>query len=273
MVFRSTLFSAGQVLLTLLFSPIALAALVLPYRIRYRVVMQWPFLNIWWLGVTCGLRHRVEGIENIPKRATIVLCKHQSAWETLVLPRYFSPQTWVLKRELLRIPFFGWGLATLRPIAIDRAAGRSALDQVLEQGRRRLAEGIWVVVFPEGTRVAPGAQRRYRLGGAVLAERTGNVVVPVAHNAGDYWPRRGFLKRPGTIRLVIGEPIVSGGRSAAEINARAAEWIESTVHALREDAHRSSGRSIDGADMPAARSGDEISRKGKGNAETGADRP
>ena len=240
MMFRSALFALGQVLSTLLFSPLALAAFVLPYRIRYRVVMQWTFLNIWWLEVTCGLRYRVEGLENIPERATIVLCKHQSTWETLILPRYFSPQTWVLKRELLRLPFFGWGLATLRPIAIDRAAGRTALDQVVEQGRRRLAEGIWVVVFPEGTRVAPGVQRRYRLGGAVLAEKTGQPVVPVAHNAGDYWPRRGFLKRPGTIRLVIGEPIESAGRSAVEINARAAEWIESTVIALREDARRSS---------------------------------
>ncbi len=235
---RSTLFSAGQILLTLLFSPIAVATFALPYRTRYRVVMQWTTLNIWWLAVTCGLRHRVEGLENIPSRATVVLCKHQSTWETLVLPRYFSPQTWVLKRELLRIPFFGWGLATLRPIAIDRGAGRNALEQVVEQGMRRLAEGIWVVVFPEGTRVAPGARRRYRLGGAVLAEKSGRAVVPVAHDAGDYWPRRGFLKRPGTIRLVIGAPIESKGRSAAEINARAAEWIESTVHELREGAGR-----------------------------------
>ena len=239
MALRSTLFAAGQVLLTLLYTPIALAALALPYRLRYRVVMQWTSLNLWWLETTCGLRHRAEGMENIPERPAVVLCKHQSAWETLALPRYFSPQTWVLKRELLRIPFFGWGLATLRPIAIDRDAGRSALEQVFAQGRRRLAEGIWVVVFPEGTRVAPGERRRYRLGGAALARKTGHPVVPVAHNAGDYWPRRGFMKRPGTIRLVIGEPIPSEGRSAMEINARAAEWIESTVHALREDArHR-----------------------------------
>ena len=245
LVFRSALFTAGQVLLTLLFSPVAVAALVLPYRSRYRIVMQWTSLNIWWLGVTCGLRHRVEGLENIPKQATIVLCKHQSTWETLVLPRYFSPQTWVLKRELLRIPFFGWGLATLRPIAIDRAAGRDALEQVLEQGRRRLAEGIWVVVFPEGTRVAPGKRRRYRLGGAVLAEKTGRAVVPVAHNAGDYWPRRGFLKRPGTIRLVIGKPIQSEGLGATEINARAGRWIESTVRELREGARHSPDRSAE----------------------------
>ena len=271
MMFRSALFALGQVLSTLLFSPLALAAFVLPYRIRYRVVMQWTFLNIWWLEVTCGLRYRVEGLENIPERATIVLCKHQSTWETLVLPRYFSPQTWVLKRELLRLPFFGWGLATLRPIAIDRAAGRTALDQVVEQGRRRLAEGIWVVVFPEGTRVAPGAQRRYRLGGAVLAEKTGQPVVPVAHNAGDYWPRRGFLKRPGTIRLVIGEPIESAGRSAVEINARAAEWIESTVRALREDARRSPKRFMAGADTRNDHSGDAVSRRH--HDDVGADNP
>ena len=238
MVVRSTLFSVGQALFTLLYAPLALAALVLPYHIRYRIVMQWTWLNIWWLGVTCGLRHRVEGLHNIPEQPTIVLCKHQSTWETLVLPRYFSPQTWVVKRELLRIPFFGWGLATLRPIAIDRAAGRSALEQVLEQGKRRLAQGIWVVVFPEGTRVAPGEQRRYRLGGAVLAEKTGRAVVPVAHNSGDYWPRRGFLKRPGTIRIVIGEPIESEGLGAVEINVLAAKWIESTVRELRNNASR-----------------------------------
>ena len=236
MVLRSTFFALGQILLTLLFTPLALAVLTLPYRTRYRVIMQWAFLNIWWLGVACGLRHRVEGLENIPERPTIVLCKHQSAWEALVLPRYFSPQTWVLKRELLLIPFFGWGLASLRPIAINRASGRSALEQVLEQGRRRLSEGIWVVVFPEGTRVAPGKQGRYRPGGAVLAEATGHAVVPVAHNAGDYWPRRGFLKRPGTIHLVIGKPMESAGRSAKGINACAAEWIESTVHELRQGA-------------------------------------
>ena len=241
-VARSTLFAAGQVLFTLIYAPIAIAALALPYRTRYRVVVQWTFLNIWWLEVTCGLRHRVEGLENIPARPTVVLCKHQSAWETLVLPRYFSPQTWVLKRELLRIPFFGWGLATLRPIAIDRAAGRSALEQVVEQGGRRLAERIWVVVFPEGTRVAPGERRRYRLGGAVLAAKTGRAVVPVAHNSGDYWPRRSFLKRPGTIRLVIGEPIESEGLSPTEINTRAAEWIESTVRRIREGANGPAGR-------------------------------
>ena len=126
---RSSLFALGQILITLLFVPIVPAAVILPYRSRYRVVVQWALLNIWWLGVSCGLRHRVKGLENIPERAAIVLCKHQSAWEALVLPRYFSPLTWVLKRELLLIPFFGWGLASLRPIAIDRSARQSGLSR------------------------------------------------------------------------------------------------------------------------------------------------
>ena len=171
---RSTLFLIGQILFTLFFTPLALVVFTLPYRTRYRVIMKWAFFNIWWLQAACGLRHLVEGIENIPERATIVLCKHQSAWEALVLPRYFSPLTWVLKRELLLIPFLGWGLASLRPIAINRASGRSALEQVLEQGSRRLSEGIWVVVFPEGTRVAPGkaGPLSARRGGAGRGDRT-----------------------------------------------------------------------------------------------------
>ena len=237
MVLRSILYALGQVLFTLGFTPLGLAALILPYRTRYRIMIQWADLNIWWLGVTCGLRHRVEGLENITERPGIVLCKHESAWDVLVLPGYFSPQTWVLKRELLWIPFFGWGLATLRPIAINRADGQRALKHVLEQGAKRLAEGLWVVVFPEGALVVPGKRRRYRPGGAALAEATGRTVVPVAHNAGDYWPRGSFLKRPGTIQLVIGEPIETAGRSAAEINVRAAEWIESTVAKLRYGAN------------------------------------
>ncbi len=241
MFFRSTLFALGQILITLLFVPIVPAAVILPYRTRYRVVIQWALLNIRWLEVSCGLRHRVKGLENIPEGPAIVLCKHQSAWEALVLPRYFSPVTWVLKRELLLIPFFGWALASLRPIGINRSSRQSALGRVLEEGRRRLAEGVWVVVFPEGTRVSVGQQLQYRPGGAVLAEATGHSAVPVAHNAGDYWPRRGFLKRPGTIDLVIGKPIESKGRSAAEINALAAEWIESTVCELRRGARHGGG--------------------------------
>jgi 1-acyl-sn-glycerol-3-phosphate acyltransferase len=139
----------------------------------------------------------------------------------------------VIKRELLWIPFFGWGLATLRPIAIDRRSNRAALAQILSQGRARLKDGCWVVIFPEGTRVAPGERRRYRQGGALLAAKTGQPVLPVAHNAGDFWPRNGFIKRPGTIQLAIGPVIESSGRSAADINRLAETWIEATVGKMR----------------------------------------
>lgn len=233
LVLRSLLFTAGQGLLAVPFSIAAVLALVLPYRLRYALVSQWTHFNLWWLDKTCRLDHVIVGEENIPAQPAIIFCKHESAWETLALQRYFSPQVWVIKRELLWIPFFGWGLATLRPIAIDRKSSRAALEQILSQGRERLRDGCWVVIFPEGTRVAPGERRRYRQGGAVLAEKTGCPVLPVAHDAGDFWPRRSLIKRPGTIRLVIGPAIESSGRSAAEITRLAEEWIETTVQDIR----------------------------------------
>ena len=232
LVVRSALFFCGQVFITIVIAPFVMLAFALPYRIRYRIVYQWTIFNTWWLGVTCGLTHEVEGRENIPAKPCIVLCKHQSAWETINLQHYFSPQVWVLKRELLRLPIFGWALAMLRPIAIDRGAGRDAMSQVLEQGARRLESGCWVVIFPEGTRVPVGTKRRYKPGGATLAEKTGVPVVPVAHNAGLFWPRNSFIKYPGKVRLVIGPIIETHGKSAAEINRAAEEWIEATVGRL-----------------------------------------
>ncbi|MCA8967724.1 MAG: 1-acyl-sn-glycerol-3-phosphate acyltransferase, partial [Planctomycetes bacterium] len=178
---------------------------------------------------TCGLTFEVLGLENVPAEPAVVLCKHQSAWETLGLQLVFSPQVWVLKRELLWIPFFGWGLAMMRPIAIDRSAGRRAVEQVVEQGRERLESGNFVVVFPEGTRVPPGYKRRYKQGGATLAQRSGRAVVPVAVNSGEYWPRNSFLKHPGRITMVVGPPIDTTGLGSAQINARAEAWIEDTV--------------------------------------------
>jgi 1-acyl-sn-glycerol-3-phosphate acyltransferase len=230
---RSLLYAAGQGLLSVAFSIAAIFALVLPYRLRYALVSRWGHCNLWWLEKTCRLNHRVVGEENIPQQPSIVFCKHESVWETLALQRYFAPHVWVIKRELLWIPFFGWGLATLRPIAIDRGSSRAALGQLLSQGRARLSDGFWVVICPEGTRVAPGERRRYRQGGALLAEKTGCPVLPVAHNAGDFWPRSGFIKRPGTIQLVIGPIIDSAGRSAADINRLAETWMEAAVDEIR----------------------------------------
>ena len=229
---RSALFFAGQVVVTIVIAPFVMLAIALPYRARYRIVYQWSRFNTWWLGVTCKLTHEVQGEENIPSRPAIVLCKHQSAWETICLQHYFSPQVWVLKRELLWLPIFGWALAMLRPIAIDRSAGRDAMSQVLEQGVARLESGCWVVVFPEGTRVPAGSRRRYKAGGATLAARTGVPVVPVAHDAGLYWPRNSFIKYPGVVRLVVGPAIKTRGKSASEINREAEIWIEGTVERL-----------------------------------------
>ncbi|MCI0668565.1 MAG: 1-acyl-sn-glycerol-3-phosphate acyltransferase, partial [Methylococcaceae bacterium] len=193
---------------------------------RYRIAQLWVSLILWLLKAICGIDHRIEGSENIPSGNAIIFSKHQSAWETISLQKIFPPQVFIIKRELLWLPFFGWALATCEPIAIDRKAGKAALRQVVDQGMRRLKSGRWVVIFPEGTRVKPGQIGRYGAGGGVLAHRSGYLVVPVAHNAGRYWPRNGFLKYPGTIRVRIGKPISPENRSANEINQAAQDWIE-----------------------------------------------
>ncbi len=232
LVVRSALFWLGLVLSTVAYAPLTLLTYPLPFAQRSRFVALWSHFNIWWLGVTCRLFYRVQGREHLPGTNAVVLSKHQSAWETLALQFLFPAQTWVLKRELLWIPFFGWGLAMLEPIAIDRKATRKALRQVLEQGTERLRAGRWVIVFPEGTRVAPGETRRFSQSGAALAVASGYPVIPVAHNAGEYWPRRGFVKRPGTITLAVGPAIFPQGRSAAQVTALAEQWIENTMREI-----------------------------------------
>ena len=218
------------------YAPLMLLTVILPFAARYRLISAWARFQVFLLKHLCGLDYRVEGREHLPGGAAIILSKHQSAWETIVFQEIFPAQTWVLKRELLWIPLFGWALALLRPIAIDRSAGRKAIEQVIEQGRERLQSGIWVVVFPEGTRVAPGTRKRYAMGGAVLAAETGYPVVPVAHNAGSFWPRRGFLKRPGTVRVVIGPVIDPSGQKAEAIIKQAEEWIENKMVELEKTA-------------------------------------
>jgi 1-acyl-sn-glycerol-3-phosphate acyltransferase len=218
------------------YAPLMLLTVILPFAARYRLISAWARFQVFLLKHLCGLDYRVEGREHLPAGAAIVLSKHQSAWETIVFQEIFPPQTWVLKRELLWIPLFGWALALLRPIAIDRSAGRKAIEQVIEQGRERLQSGIWVVVFPEGTRVAPGTRKRYAMGGAVLAAETGYPVVPVAHNAGSFWLRRGFLKRPGTVRVDVGPVIDPRGQTAEAIIKQAEEWIENKMVELEKTA-------------------------------------
>lgn len=229
---RSLLFAIALVVLT---PPYALFGfLTFPFssHTRYRIITSWTRITLWLVWHVLGIRYRVIGREHIPASPAVIVSKHQSAWETLALQQIFSPLSFVLKRELLKVPFFGWGLAQLPMIAIDRAAGKDALTQVVEQGRARLEDGFWVVVFPEGTRVAPGTSRRYKLGGAWLATHTGSPIVPVAHNAGEFWRRNAFLKRPGEVTVSIGPPIETRGLAAAEVNARAEQWVESEMRRL-----------------------------------------
>ncbi|MCC7548690.1 MAG: 1-acyl-sn-glycerol-3-phosphate acyltransferase [Burkholderiales bacterium] len=229
---RSLLFVILQAVLTVVWSLLSMFTLPLSPMARYRFISIWARMVVWLAKWICGVRYQVRGLENLPARPSVVLAKHQSAWETLVLQVVLPPQVWVLKRSLLKVPFFGWALALTSPIAIDRAAGMRALKQTLEQGRDRLARGFWIVVYPEGHRHAPGAQTTYHVGGAWLAAQTGAPVVPVAHNAGYLWPRDSFLKRPGTITLSIGPPIDPAGMKAEELNARVRAWIEEEVQRL-----------------------------------------
>ena len=229
---RSLVFALGMWTSTLVFAPLAVLTFPLPLSARYRFITQWAHFNLRSLAWLCGIRHTVEGADHIPPGPAIVFCKHQSTWETLALQSIFPHQVWLLKRELLWVPLFGWGLAMLDPIAIDRSAGRKAVSQLIEQGRRHLDAGRWVIIFPEGTRVAPGQTGRYGIGGAALAQATGYPVVPVAHNAGEFWPRRRFLKRPGTIRLVVGPTISTQGKTAEQIRDEARDWIEGTMREI-----------------------------------------
>lgn len=223
MVLSIALYSIPIVLVGWVMTPMGLAALG----------AQWARVNLSALRIICGLDYRVTGAENLPSTNAIVLCKHQSTWETIALlalmPR---PQTWVVKQELLRVPVFGWSLAQFRPIALDRSAGRKAMRQLLEQGAHALEQGRWIILFPEGTRVAAGERGRYGQGGAMLAERTGRAVVPVAHNAGVFWARRGLHKYPGVIDVVIGRPIATQGRRAQDIHREAEDWIEARAAEL-----------------------------------------
>jgi len=226
---RSLLFTVFLFLSTPVF---ALAVVLLGpfgHKICYPAAVRWAVVNLWMLDKLCGLRFEVEGTEHIPSEPCVLYWKHESVFETMAGALIFPRQTWVIKRELMWLPFFGWGMAFMRPIAINRGAGRSAVKQVMSLGQQRLAEGICVVIYPEGTRVPPGQARRFGISGAALAKAAGRPLVPVAHNAGDFWPRRSFLKRPGTVRVVIGPPIDPAELSPEEITSRGREWIAATV--------------------------------------------
>ena len=230
---RSILFTSYLFVFAFIGGAIELLIFWAPHRWKWAVAKAWAHNNLWANRFFC--RHVVitEGRENLPDRASVVLIKHTTAMETYWQIAEIPAQTWVLKKELLMIPLFGWGVGwIMQPIAIDRKAGGSAVKQVIEQGRDRIARGLWLTIFPEGTRMPPGETRRYGISGAAVAAETGCPVVPVAHNAGDLWPKRGLRKYPGTIRFCIGPTIDPAGKTPKEINALAQDWIENKMREI-----------------------------------------
>lgn len=238
---RSLLFTTLLFGGTLLYAVVVVALGWLPSHKLYVVARSWALTQLWLLDKICGLKYTVEGTQNIPAGAHVSMWKHSSAWETIAQASIFPPQSWVLKRELMWIPLVGWAVHCLKPIAINRKAGATAVTQVIDQGTQRLAEGLWILVFPEGTRVAAGETRKYGVSGALLASRAGCKIVPVAHNAGYFWPRRGWLKKPGTIRVSIGPPIEAAGRDPRELNDEVRAWIEAELATMVPAEHAGSG--------------------------------
>lgn len=229
---RSILFLLGLLIVTPIFSILVILLFPLPDVMRSRIASGWAHFVMFWLRLTCNLDYQVRGQENMPDHPSIILSKHQSAWETIGLQIIFPPQVWVMKRSLLLIPFLGWAFVALAAIPIDRSAGREALKKLVANGKDRLARGLWVVIFPEGTRTAPGEKSKYHIGGAWLAAKTETTVVPVAHNAGKYWRKNAFIKHPGTIQVVIGKPIETAGLKPDQVNKQVEAWIETTMSAL-----------------------------------------
>ena len=223
------------------FASVGIAAMTIfflwpfPFAYRSAVARNWGNSMLWVGRVVCGLDYVIEGRENIPAQPSVIMIKHTTVFETYTQLAIFPPQTWVVKRELQWIPLFGWGLAAMRPIAINRSAGHTAVMQVIGQGRERLAQGIWITVFPEGTRMPPGQTKKYGVSGAALARDVQCPIVPVAHNAGDFWPRRGLKKRPGLIRFCIGPPIDPADRPPRETNLMVQDWIESRMREISAD--------------------------------------
>jgi 1-acyl-sn-glycerol-3-phosphate acyltransferase len=231
---KSLFFTAFMMVSALVFGGFMTLCFWSPYRTQFGIARSWARLQFWLLEKVCGLSFTVEGRDRIPAGNHIVMSNHTSAWETIAQFLIFPPQVWVLKRELLWIPLIGWGLKLLRPISINRGAGHRAVNQVIEQGKQRLADGLWIIIFPEGTRVVAGETRKYGVSGALLATETGKFVVPLSHNAADFWVRRGLLKRAGIIRVVIGEPIAATGKDARELNDEVRRSIEAGLARIAE---------------------------------------
>lgn len=236
---RSLLFTVLMAIATVIWSFVCIICGLFSYRTRYYITSRWNAFVIWCAKNICGIHYQVKGLDNLPDGPAILLSKHQSAWETisylLIMPR---PLVFVFKKELMYIPFFGWGIALLRMIPIDRKQGKDAFNQVIKHSKDRLAQGLWIIMFPEGTRVPVGERIKYKHGGAKLAVETHTPVVPIAMNSGEFWPKHGFIKKPGTITVSIGKPISSEGLTAAELNQKVEDWIESEMRVISPDVYK-----------------------------------
>ncbi len=243
---RSAVFYVVLFVFTIVFtSTCTIIGPALPYKVRFRVIIQgYTKFVTEWLRICCKVDYRLEGLEHIPDQPCVIVSKHQSTWETFFLQTLFAPQTQVIKKELLAIPFFGWAFSLVQPIAIDRSNRKEAMKQVLEQGAEKLNNNVWVLVFPEGTRMNPGKTRPFSKGAAALAKHASRPMLPVAHNAGEHWPNDGYLKYPGTIRVVFGPPIHTQNKSVDELTRDAENWINNTVDEISAHQHETDILSI-----------------------------
>ena len=234
LVIRSTLFLLGMIISTCLWVIPCIIARLFPYRICFAIVSGWCTFNVRWAQFCCGIRYEISGLENIPDKACVIMSNHQSTWETLAYPSIFPTLTWVIKKELLYVPLFGWGIASTQPIALNRKQGKKSFNQLIEDGQKKLSLGRFILIFPEGTRIPYEQQRTLKVGGFVLAKQSNADILPVAHDAGRLWPRNGFLKRPGTIYLRIGKPISTTNNTAEELRSQYAEWLRNTREEIKQ---------------------------------------
>lgn len=229
---RSVLFLIGALVVTPIYGVLVPLSRVLGRRAPFATARSYTSVMLRWVEWSCGIRYEVRGWEHVPATPAIIMAKHQSAWETLFLESRFPDQCWIVKKELLWLPFVGWGLMAIRCLAIDRSSGSTAREQIVQQGAERLKEGLWVTIFPEGTRIAPGKRGRYGIGGALLGTRTGAPILPIAHNAGEFWGRYAFRKRSGVIKVVIGPLIETAGRDVLSVNSQVEAWIEEQMRVI-----------------------------------------
>jgi 1-acyl-sn-glycerol-3-phosphate acyltransferase len=231
---RSTFFWLFFLPATLIAGILVSAVFFTPLKFRLGLVKTWISFSLALLRYFCGLKYQIEGMENIPDKGFILMSKHSSTWETIALQRFFEPMVWVVKRELTRIPIFGWALVSVNAIALDRGTGRKAIKQLIQESKQRMDQGRILMLFPEGTRVLPMQYKPFKLGGAIVSHKTGYAVLPIAHNAGEYWPRHSWIKWPGTIRVVIGKPIEPEGKTPDQIIKEVGEWITTTCDQISD---------------------------------------